>query len=140
MDQEGDPVHPGGGQEEQRSPDLVWDTAWCYYHKLGFADESIILRRLFRDDEDIAFKTYYDPERRQDVVGDDNFKLGYGWFSQAVALVDAGVSSRLGTGGTAGRDRVRRRHARSGRDVPRTSPSARCRRTARPATPPASRR
>jgi hypothetical protein len=79
-----------GVKKNRRSPDLLWDTAWFYYHKLGFADESIILRRLFRDDEDTAFKTYYDPERRQDVVGDDNFKLGYGWFSKAVALVDAG--------------------------------------------------
>ena len=47
-----------GVAKNRRSPDLVWDTAWFYYHKLGFSDESIILRRLFRDDEDEAFKTY----------------------------------------------------------------------------------
>ncbi len=81
-----------GVKKNRRSPDLLWDTAWFYYHKLGFSDESIILRRLFRDDEDTEFKTYYDPERRQNVVGDDNFKLGYGWFSSAVTLVDQGAS------------------------------------------------
>jgi hypothetical protein len=81
-----------GVKKNRRSPDLVWDTAWFYYHKLGFSDESIILRRLFRDDEDEAFKTYHDPERDQDVVGNDNFKLGYGWFSTAVSLVDSGAN------------------------------------------------
>jgi hypothetical protein len=81
-----------GVRKNRRSPDLVWDTAWTYYHKLGFADESIILRRLFRDDEDDDFKTYFDPERDQNVVGNDNFKLGYGWFSRAVSLVDQGAN------------------------------------------------
>ena len=35
-----------GVAKNRRSPDLIWDTAWSYYHKLGFSDESIILRRL----------------------------------------------------------------------------------------------
>ncbi len=86
-----------GVKKNRRSPDLVWDTAWFYYHKLGFSDESIILRRLFRDDEDEEFKTYYDPASGQPVVGNDNFKLGYGWFSRAVSLVDDGAN-RLGVG------------------------------------------
>ena len=81
-----------GVNKNRRSPDLVWDTAWYYYHKLGFSDESIILRRLFRDDEDTNFKRYFDPELKQEVVGDDNFKLGYGWFSRAVQLVDSGAN------------------------------------------------
>jgi hypothetical protein len=89
-----------GVKKNQKSPDLVWDTAWYYYHKLGFSDESIILRRLFRDDEDTEFKKYYDPEMKQEMVGDDNFKLGYGWFSSAVRLVDSGVGVRV-TEGTA---------------------------------------
>ncbi|WP_165064567.1 hypothetical protein [Paludisphaera rhizosphaerae] len=88
-----------GVRNNQRSPDLIWDTAWFYYHKLGFSDESIILRRLFRDDEDEGFKTYRDPESGQELVGNDNFKLGYGWFSRAVKLVDEG-GARL-SGGTA---------------------------------------
>ena len=41
-----------GVENNRRSPDLIWDTAWTYYHKLGFSDESIILRRLFYDDDD----------------------------------------------------------------------------------------
>jgi hypothetical protein len=81
-----------GVENNRRSPDLIWDTAWFYYHKLGFSDESIILRRLFRDDEDEQFKTYTDPESGLPVVGRDNFQLGYGWFSRSVALADEGVS------------------------------------------------
>src|SRR6516165_4708481 len=81
-----------GVQKNTRSPDLVWDTAWFYYHKIGFADEAIILRRLFRDDEEEGFKTFFDPESGHTVVGNDNFKLGYGWFTQSVSLVDSGAT------------------------------------------------
>ncbi|SIO14062.1 hypothetical protein SAMN05444166_2666 [Singulisphaera sp. GP187] len=83
-----------GVKKNSRSPDLIWDTAWTYYHKLGFADESIILRRLFRDDDDEDFKKYIDYSDPQQplIVGNDNFKLGFGWFSRAVALVDEGAS------------------------------------------------
>jgi hypothetical protein len=34
-----------GVKKNRKSPDLVWNTAWTYYHKIGFSDESIILRR-----------------------------------------------------------------------------------------------
>jgi hypothetical protein len=88
-----------GVDHNRRSPDLIWDTAWFYYHKLGFADEAIILRRLFRDDEDEDFKTYKDPETGINVVKQDNFQLGYGWFSRAVDLVDGGAT-RLTSGTT----------------------------------------
>jgi hypothetical protein len=81
-----------GVQNNQKSPDLIWDTAWFYYHKLGFSDESIILRRLFREDEDEQFKTYTDPASGLPVVGRDNFQLGYGWFKRSVALADEGAS------------------------------------------------
>src|SRR5262249_32719156 len=83
-----------GVSKNQRSPDLIWDTAWTYYHKIGFSDESIILRRLFRDDDDEAFKTYtdYSESSKPLVVGNDNFKLGYGWFARALDLGDAGAS------------------------------------------------
>ena len=87
-----------GVAKNRRSPDLIWDTAWTYYHKLGFSDESIILRRLFYDDEDLAFRTFLDPENGHPVESKDNFKLGYGWFSRAVKLVDEGAN-RL-SGGT----------------------------------------
>jgi hypothetical protein len=86
-----------GVQKNRRSPDLLWDTAWTYYHKLGFSDESIIFRRLFRDDDDEEFKTYIEPESKIRVVGNDNFQLAYGWFSRAIWLVDEG-ETRLTSG------------------------------------------
>jgi len=84
-----------GVSKNQKSPDLVWDTAWYYYHKLGFSDESIILRRLFRDDDsDESFK-------RSPIEGNtiyhDNFQLGHDWFTKAVRLVDQG-EQRQGVG------------------------------------------
>ncbi len=119
-----------GVKKNRRSPDLIWDTAWFYYHKLGFSDESIILRRLFRDDEDEGFKTYDDPESGQPVVGNDNFKLGYGWFSRAVKLVDCGANRlNSGHGERYPSMSTRRPSARGG---PTTSRSARCRPTPRP--------
>jgi hypothetical protein len=76
-----------GVRKNQKSPDLIWDTAWYYYHKLGFSDESIILRRLFRDDDDEDFK-------RSPIDGGniyhDNFQLGRDWFIKSVRLVDEG--------------------------------------------------
>ena len=87
-----------GVSKNRRSPDLRWDTAWTYYHKLGFADESIILRRVLYDDDDIAFRTYIDPADGHPVESKDNFKLSYGWFARAVSLVDEGAN-RL-SGGT----------------------------------------
>jgi hypothetical protein len=77
-----------GVKENRKSPDLIWNTAWTYYHKLGFSDESIILRRLFRDDSDEAFKTYVDPQSNLPVVQNDNFQLAKGWFDRSVHLVD----------------------------------------------------
>ena len=81
-----------GVSKNQKSPDLQWDTAWTYYHKLGFADEAIILRRLFRDDLDEKFKT--NPIDKS--VQNDNFQVGGGWFLSAVELVDNGAN-RLNT-------------------------------------------
>lgn len=81
-----------GVSKNRRSPDLQWDTAWYYYHKLGFSDESIILRRLFRDDTDEDFKT-----NPIDVsVQNDNFQVAAGWFQSGVNLVDSGAN-RLNT-------------------------------------------
>jgi len=78
-----------GVRKNQKSPDLIWDTAWYYYHKIGFSDESIILRRLFRDDEDESFKRSPLPGL---TIYHDNFQLGHDWFVKAVNLVDEGVS------------------------------------------------
>src|SRR5262249_10429291 len=86
-----------GVRKNRHSPDLIWDTAWTYYHKLGFSDETIIFRRLFRDDDDEEFKTYVDPETNTRVVRNDNYQLAYGWFGRAVNLVDQG-ENRLTSG------------------------------------------
>ena len=76
-----------GVSKNKKSPDLIWDTAWYYYHKLGFSDESIILRRLFRDDEDESFKT---SPLDNTTIYHDNFQCGHDWFVKAVRLVDEG--------------------------------------------------
>ncbi len=83
-----------GVKKNQKSPDLIWDTAWYYYHKLGFSDESIILRRLFRDDEDESFKR---SPLEGNTIYHDNFQLGHDWFTKAVRLVDEGAR-RQGVG------------------------------------------
>jgi hypothetical protein len=75
-----------GVSKNKKSPDLIWDTAWYYYHKLGFSDESIILRRLFYDDEDESFKK----SPIDFNVYRDNFQLGHDWFVKSVRLVDEG--------------------------------------------------
>lgn len=89
-----------GVAKNRNSPDLLWDTAWTYYHKLGFADEAVILRKLIREDEDETFKL--DPleleEKGLKVPRNDNFQLAYGWFTRALHLVDLGAE-RL-SGGT----------------------------------------
>jgi hypothetical protein len=77
-----------GVKKNNKSPDLIWDTAWYYYHKIGFSDESIILRRLFYDDEDESFKK----SPLDGNVYRDNFQLGHDWFVKAVRLVDDGES------------------------------------------------
>jgi hypothetical protein len=103
-----------GVDKNVHSPDLIWDTAWTYYHKLGFSDESIFLRRLFRDDDDEKFKTYRDPESGP-VVRHDNFQLGYGWFTRSVDLVDSGGAQRLATAAEANLDYVDPSPQRKGR-------------------------
>lgn len=89
-----------GVKKNEKSPDLLWDTAWTYYHKIGFADEAVILRKMFYEDNDEEFKI--DPieldEQGIRVTRNDNFQIGYGWFTRAVQLVDRGAA-RLAAGG-----------------------------------------
>jgi hypothetical protein len=90
-----------GVTKNSRSPDLLWDTAWTYYHKIGFADEAVILRKLYFEDDDENFKI--DPLELDDrgirVTVDDNFLTSYGWFTRAVRLVDQGESRLAAAGG-----------------------------------------
>lgn len=79
-----------GVAKNKRSPDLIWDTAWTYYHKIGMADEAIILRRLFHDDQDAEGERFkVDPISQ--ATRDDNFQVAKGWFTRAVNLVDEGA-------------------------------------------------
>ena len=66
-----------GVEKNRRSPDLIWDTAWTYYHKIGFSDEAIILRRLFYDDRDLEGLNFkIDPITQE--PRDDNFLVSKG--------------------------------------------------------------
>ncbi len=83
-----------GVSKNEKSPDLVWDTAWYYYHKLGFSDEAVILRRLFFDDLDDGFK-----KNQEGIVRSDNFELSGDWFKRSVRMVDSGEAGpRIATG------------------------------------------
>lgn len=79
-----------GVAKNRRSPDLIWDTAWTYYHKLGFSDEAIILRRLFHDDQDEDGGRFKVDPISQDTR-DDNFQVAKGWFVRSIRLVDEGA-------------------------------------------------
>ena len=131
-----------GVEKNRRSPDLLWDTAWTYYHKLGFSDESVILRKLFYDDDDEDFTI--DPLRLDDegirTTVDDSFAASHGWFTRSVRLVDAGASRARRRRSRAGRQSSRPTFSTSiapfsARGGPATSPSAPCPPTPRPATP-----
>jgi hypothetical protein len=86
-----------GVAKNQKSPDLVWDTAWTYYHKLGMADEAILLRRLFYDDpDDDGSRFKIDPMDGNPY--DDNFQVARGWFTYAVDKVDREGQKRQSQG------------------------------------------
>ena len=82
-----------GVAHNTNSADLIWDTAWTYYHKLGFADEAIILRGLFyRDPDDEGQNFKVDPITGE--VRNDNFQVAKGWFLKAVDNVESEVATR----------------------------------------------
>ncbi len=80
-----------GVSKNQKSPDLLWDTAWTYYHKIGFADEAVILRRLFYDDPD-EDGTNFRVDPLSGETRSDNFQVAHGWFTRSVDKVDEGES------------------------------------------------
>jgi hypothetical protein len=89
-----------GVDKNKKSPDLLWDTAWTYYHKLGYADEAIILRKMFYEDDDENFKLA--PLELDDnkirTTQNDSFQVSFGWFTRATRLVDKGEQRLLGRG------------------------------------------
>ena len=88
---------------KMKTPDLIWDTAWTYYHKFGMADEAIILRRIFRDDPDDKPGAKFKADPTTGELYNDNFQVARGWFTRAVQKVDnegsqvniGGIESRL---------------------------------------------
>ena len=120
-----------GVSTNDKSPDLVWDVAWTYYHKFGFADEAIVLRKLFREDPDDDGTLHDRPDRRQRQARQLPARL---------RLVHEGRQPRRQGGAAAGGEQGRRRSSTSTsrpstRAARATSPSGRCPPTPRPATP-----
>ncbi len=79
-----------GVEKNRNTPDLLWDTAWYYYHKLGFSDESILLRRLFYDDDDEDFKLdalRYETEGIRTTFN-DSFRVSRGWYQRSINKAD----------------------------------------------------
>ena len=76
-----------GVVKNEKSPDLIWDTAFTYYHKLGFADEAIVLRRLFYDDPDDD-STGFRVDPIDGNIRFDNFQLANSWFTRSIRKVD----------------------------------------------------
>jgi hypothetical protein len=102
-----------GVSKNRRRPDLIWDTAWTYYHKYGMADEAIILRRLFHDDVDPETPDFKeDPITRE--IRNDNFQVAKGWYTRSINLVDAG-EQRSGAGTQAGIEYVDKMPDKKGR-------------------------
>lgn len=72
-----------GIQYNQHEPALVSDTGWFIANKIGTADESVLFRKLFRQDPDFHKDGAVDEER-------DNWLVGKRWHIMAEGMVDRG--------------------------------------------------
>ncbi len=76
-----------GVRFNQRAPLLRWEVGWIISQKIGRADEKVLFRRLFREDDDFHGER---PLPRR-----DNWLVGKEWFLQGIDLVDnQGVALR----------------------------------------------
>lgn len=77
-----------GTEVNQHEETLSWWTGWCYFHKIGKADEARLLREIFRKDTEPEL----DPRGRQHPPFNpkqlDNFEASEEWFVRAVAKLD----------------------------------------------------
>ncbi len=77
-----------GTRINQHEETLSWWTGWCYFHKIGKADEARLLREMFRKDTEPEL----DPRGRQhppfNPKQQDNYEAAEEWFRRAVAKVD----------------------------------------------------
>lgn len=79
-----------GTRYNSREPRLTWDIGWDIGHKIGTADEKVLYRKLFREDDD--FHREDDPSRRKSER--DNWLVGAWWFEKTEKLVEQGVPFR----------------------------------------------
>jgi hypothetical protein len=67
-------------------PQLLSDLGWFIGHKIGRADEKVLYRRLFKEDDD-----FHPPDRPFDER--DNWLVSKGWYLKAIQAVDFGPYS-----------------------------------------------
>ncbi|MEX0939645.1 MAG: hypothetical protein WDZ59_17405 [Pirellulales bacterium] len=70
-----------GTRYNENDPQLLWDMGWFLGYKIGRADEHVLYRRLFKDDEE-----YHPADRPREMR--DNWLLGKQWFRKAQYAVD----------------------------------------------------
>jgi hypothetical protein len=70
------------------SPELRWDVGWTYFHKIGKADEAVLLRKIFQQDDkpEIDAQGRAQPAFNQNNL--DNYIASLEWFQKAVAKCD----------------------------------------------------
>jgi hypothetical protein len=91
-----------GSEVNQHSPELRWDTGWKYYHKIGKADESALLKKIYKADiapevdaqgrerapfnpDEILLRDRMLPPAAASL---DNYQTAGGWFQKAVDKCD----------------------------------------------------
>jgi hypothetical protein len=77
-----------GTRINQHEESLLWWTGWCYFHKIGKADEAKLLRALFKHDTEPQIDAR---GRRQPAFNPqelDNFEAAEEWFTYAVDKIE----------------------------------------------------
>jgi hypothetical protein len=70
-----------GTRYNENDPQLLWDMGWFLGYKIGRADEHVLYRRLFKNDEE-----YHPADRPREMR--DNWLLGKQWLRKAQYAVD----------------------------------------------------
>jgi hypothetical protein len=80
-----------------QEPVLPWEIGWTFGHKLGRADEYVLFRRLYREDNDFHEDLRASIDMEQTLGPDnrpDNWLTGRQWLLRGQQLVDGGVPIR----------------------------------------------
>ena len=84
-----------GLRKNRDNPDILWNTGWTFFQKIGKSDEHKLFRKLFRDDENLEDSDAYIELLQGMPAGQrDNFLESYKWFVRAVNT--GGKASTLG--------------------------------------------